>query len=327
MAPDNSSTNTTAWENYWQGSQLAGTIGTGGAQDPALKLFWTDFFDQQLPTLEGVDILDVGCGSGAVIEFAQTVAQSKSISISISGIDASASAIAYIGQDYPTVNTTCADAANTSLNSESFDHIVSQFGLEYAGVGALAEMARLLRPGGTLTALMHLRDGAIDRECAADKKAVAEVLDSGLFAALVHLFKESLAMRKGEGTRVGFELADKALNPPVQRVRAVLSEHGETLANGLVHRIYADIAHMYKNMKAFDPDEVIAWSNKVEGELQVYSQRLESMHAAALDDATMAQNIALWAEHGLVISDPETLSLGEANEPAAWIVKGQKQAS
>jgi ubiquinone/menaquinone biosynthesis C-methylase UbiE len=326
MTQDNSST-TSAWENYWQGSQLAGTVGTGGAQDPALEQFWTHHLDQQLPTLDGVQILDVGCGSGAVIEFAQAVARAKSENPSITGIDASASAIAYIRQHYPTVNAACCDAANTSLDSESFDHVVSQFGLEYAGAGALAEMARLLRNGGTLTALMHLRDGAIDRECASDKAAISEVLDSGLFPALVHLFKVSLARRKGQGSRVGFELADKALNPPVQIVRGVLNKHGKTLANGLLHRIYADIAHMYKNMKAFDPDEVIAWSDKVEGELHIFSKRLESMSAAALDEATMTQHIALLAEHGLVISAPDTLRLGEAKEPAAWIVKGHKPAA
>ena len=150
MTPDNSSTSSTAWENYWRGSQQADSIGSGGPQDPALKQFWTEFFDQQLPALDGMAILDVGCGSGAVTEFALAAAQSKSASPAISCLDASASAIAHIKQQYPAVTAVCASAASTSLGDESFDHIVSQFGLEYAGAdapagnGALAAARRYL---------------------------------------------------------------------------------------------------------------------------------------------------------------------------------------
>lgn len=324
MTTDIANNSTEAWENYWQGSQRSGSIGTGGAQDPALRMFWTHYFEEILRESQDSKLLDIGCGSGAVTEFAQQAAQSQSATLSICALDSSASAIAHIKQQYPEVVAVCASAADTSLEDQSFDHIVSQFGLEYAGVDALPEVARLLRPGGTFAALLHMRGGAIDRECASDQKALQEVLASGLFSALVHLFKESLALRKGEGSRVGFELADKALNPCVQVVRGVLAEHGEQLAGGLLHRIYADIAHMYQNMKTYDPDEVIAWSDNVEAELTAFSHRLESMQAAAIDEAALAQNIALLAQHGVSLSSQDVLCMGEANEPAAWVLLGHK---
>ena len=327
MTTDIAHSSIEAWENYWQGSQQAGSIGTGGAQDPALKAFWSNYFEEILNEAADTQLLDIGCGSGAVIEFAQQSAKEKSVVVSICALDSSASAIAHIKQQYPEVTAVCASAADTSLEDQSFDHIVSQFGLEYAGADALPELARLLRPGGGFAALLHMRGGAIDKECADEQSALDEVLASGLFPALVHLFKESLALRKGEGSRVGFELADKALNPCVQIVRGVLSEQGEQLAGGLLHRIYADIAHMYQNMKTYDPDEVIAWSDKVETELNAFSRRLESMQGAAMDEAALAQNIALLAQHGVTLNSRDVLCMGEASEPAAWIIMGHKQAS
>jgi len=316
---------TQAWDNYWQGSRKAGSTGTGGAQDPVLADFWTAFFTTELSALADARLLDIGCGSGAVTEFALKVSKQQLVHPKITCLDSSASAIEHVKQTFPGVATVQANAADTPLPDGFFDYIVSQFGLEYAGPGALTEVARLLRHGGTIALVMHMRDGAIDRECGRDQQAITDVLDSGLFPALIHLFEENMALRKGQGSRVGFELADKALNPCVKAVETVITGHGKDVVGGLIYRIYADTAHMYQKMNAFHPEEVIAWANKVEGELLAFTSRLQSMQAAALDEAELEQAIASLAEGGIEISSRDTLSMGEENEPAAWVLKGHRK--
>jgi len=318
---------TQAWDNYWQGSRQAGSTGTGGAQDPVLADFWTAFFTTELSALDGARLLDIGCGSGAVTEFALKVSQQQLVHPKITCLDSSASAIEHIKQTFPGVATIQASAADTPLPAGFFDYIVSQFGLEYAGPDALAEVARLLRHGGTIALVMHMRDGAIDRECARDQQAITDVLDSGLFPALTHLFEENMALRKGQGSRVGFELADKALNPCVKAVEAVITGQGKDVVGGLVYRIYADTAHMYQKMNAFDPDEVIAWANKVEGELSAFASRLASMQLAALDEAAMDHCIATLAEHGVEITSQGIMNMGEDDEPAAWVLQGHRKVA
>ena len=53
-------------------------------------------------------------------------------------------------------------ATELPLPDSSFDFVVSQFGVEYAGIDAFIEAARLVKPGGQLSLLCHYQDGYID---------------------------------------------------------------------------------------------------------------------------------------------------------------------
>lgn len=316
-----------AWEQFWSSSRHAGNINASGAQDSALTDFWTALFTRHISHLDGARILDVGCGSGALTNFALEVSKQHLVHPKITCLDASAAAIMHIKQNYPKVAAVEADAADMPLPNSLFDMVVSQFGVDYGGPDAATEAVRVLRHGGNAVFIMHMQEGIIDRECRDSSDAITTVLGSGLFPAIIKLFEENMALRKGRGSRVGFELADRALNPTVKAVEQVIKQQGKGVAGGTIFKIYADTAHMYRKMNAFDPDEVIAWARKAELELQAFDQRMVSMQEAAFDEVAIEQLVQRLTASGMEMAPIEQMSMGDPTQPAAWIIQGVRNNS
>nr|WP_232343490.1 class I SAM-dependent methyltransferase [Novosphingopyxis sp. YJ-S2-01] len=67
---------------------------------------------------------------------------------------------------------------NLPFPSARFDAVTSQFGLEYGLMDeALAEVARVLRPGGRLATIVHLPDGPLVKHNAERAKSLAWTMD------------------------------------------------------------------------------------------------------------------------------------------------------
>ena len=320
-----SSTDTQAWQDYWERPRRAGIVPEIGARDPALHDFWLAFFTSCALADEGhTRILDLGCGHGAVTARAESVARNNLRHFRITCLDVSDAAINLVKAQHPDVVAVCASADDIPLPDAFFDHVVSQFGIEYAPLEAADEVTRVLRPGGAIALLMHLKNGAIWDECRDNRDALDGVRNSGLLPAFIRLIGEALALRQGRGTREAFEQADRDLAPCVKAMEDVLQEHGKEIGGGLVFRIYADIAHMYRKMNAFEPAEVIAWADKVQTAMAAWRERMQSMLDAAHDETALSD----WRERlgagGLVVDEPARLGMGEQGRDGAWILRGRK---
>src|SRR5690606_23771055 len=111
-------------------------------------------------------------------------------------------------------------------------------GVEYAGVGAVAEAARLLAPGGTLALLIHVFEGAIYRECELNRDVTAAILALDILSLARNAFAAGFALNDGTGTPEAFKQAERAFTPAVRGLEQIMQEVGPAVAGGLPGKLY-----------------------------------------------------------------------------------------
>ena len=158
------------WNAYWRNTKTLNSFAEGEQQlgyNGEIADFWQLIFKQESSDAR---ILDVATGNGALA----VLALQTNSDFSVTAIDAADIAPLSLFDDsdaiYPLLSKV-KFIANTSiehLNLESafFDLVVSQFGFEYAvAQPALAQVERVLKPGGKFVALIHHKDSFITRDC------------------------------------------------------------------------------------------------------------------------------------------------------------------
>ena len=101
----------------------------------------------------GQRVLDVACGTGVL---ARAVAERVGQAGSTVGVDLNEGMLDVAREKAPEIEWHQAPAEALPLDDDSFDGVVSQFGLMYFEDqrGALMEMMRVLRPGGSLAVVV-----------------------------------------------------------------------------------------------------------------------------------------------------------------------------
>lgn len=304
------------WDVYWRGTHEKAAHQSGGAQDAALESFWRALFNHYLPAFEHPRLLDLASGNGAVTGFA---AQSRA-DVTLCATDASLNALKSLRARYPLCRCTAGDALKPPFAPRSFSVVASQFGLEYAGSAALIPAAGLVAPGGLLAAVMHLKDGAIYRECALNHRAVVAIQDSHLLPLARRAFASGFALNANTGSVDDFKAAERALTPAVRSLEQLLAEMGNAVAGGLGRRLYDDVAYMYQRMSAYAPGDVLGWVDGMVLELEAYRARMAAMTAVALDETALRSLLDQLASEGFTVEKCEKLLMGAGAEEGAWTV-------
>lgn len=310
-----------AWNEYWRLTPEAAAHSAGGPQVEALERFWAGVFSgigKQRATRRW---LDFACGNGAVTQCAAEVAGASGEAALLVGLDNVPGAIEAFRTRHPAAVGVVADARNAPFPDRAFDVVASQFGLEYAGIGAIDEAARLVAPAGVLAAVLHRKDGALYRECETNFRAMGRVRDSRVLATAKEAFRRGAAALRGHGSRTGFQRAEERFAAAVTVVDGVLVDLGDQVAGGTVKRLYADLAHMYARLGAFDPVEVGHWADRMEKEVEAYWARMSAMLETAIDGAGLERAAALASARGLSVRIREAMVVGpDAGESAAWVL-------
>jgi SAM-dependent methyltransferase len=190
LAPANRS-----WNQYWRGTKDGPSLAIGGANHPRLDQFWQGFFSGLRTASRPTRIVDIASGDGAVVDFVFEVFSGETADVTC--IDISQHAVEMLVKRFPTVNGIVANALRIPLESNSFDIVASQFGVEYAGVAAFSEAARLVAPGGQLASLVHHRSGAIYKECTASLDAVEKLKACKFIPLSIGMFEAGFAACRG----------------------------------------------------------------------------------------------------------------------------------
>jgi SAM-dependent methyltransferase len=311
------------WDAYWQNAGLAPALRDGGPQDEALDRFWSDLLDRALArTGESSRLLDVASGNGAVVRFALRSAErlGAGARLVITALDGSHSALAELRRRHPGIRCVVADAVRAPFPDGAFDVVTSQFGLEYAGQAALPEAARLVAPGGVFAAILHLRQGGIFRECAANLEAIEGFRASGLLPRFDEVYRAAWAVKQSAGPIDALREADRNLAVSVRNCEETLRRFGREVASGTLLRIYQDVGHMHARLGAYDPAEMTAWIDNMGRELDSYSGRMASMLEAALDADQVARASRELTEAGFSIRLGGVLKFGHPPVPCAWAI-------
>jgi len=306
------------WDSYWEGTRDAEAYASGGVSHPIVTSFWDNTLSDLLTTRESGKILDIATGSGAVIErFTQ---QPGADSREVTCVDISAAAIDVVRGRFPSVVGVVADAKAIPLDSGQYDLVTSQFGIEYAGLAAIDEASRLLAPGGSLILMMHIQPGVIFNECATTLDAIRRTQKSGFVPQSLHFFEAGFAAVRG-ADRAPYDQAALQLNPGIQELESILSEHGKQVAGGTIAKLYSDVQQIHSRLQYYEPDEVLAWLRTMESELSEYEERMASMCDAATDNSSFNALCENLHGQGLDIVTREPLLATDDKLPIAWILR------
>ena len=313
------------WDAFWRARDKAIEQQDIGARDPAPARYWESFFAHEFAGKSRPRLLDVACGHGAVIEIAIAAASTVEAELDAHCVDYSQAAVDELRKRFPEVAGVACDASEIPYPDHHFGYVVSQFGIEYAGASAFKEAARLVAPGGTLAALIHLADSAIHAECA-DNLAVAVALrEARLMPLARNAFAAGFDLVAGRIDEAQFQEADKEFAPAVETVKAILKEKGPLAAGGLVANLFKDIGYMYTRIQNYVPSDVFEWIDGMTAELVSYEGRMGSMTRAAIDETGMCAIADDIAGMDFSVTVPEVLPLTESGRPAAWILHARRK--
>ncbi len=314
--PDNSQV-ASSWNSYWHGTGDVGAYSSGGVNHPVILAFWKDFFQSVKQDYAQPRVIDIASGNGAVVEHAMAALGNQYPDFTC--LDVSEAAIANIRGRFPQVNGIVTDARSIPYDQGSFDIATSQFGVEYAGVEAINETARLLAVGGRLAFLLHNQAGSIHQECLESLDAVVCLKESRFIPYAIEMFDAGFKAVRG-ADRTAYELAAKNLAPAISALEAVMKKYGQHVAGDTISRLYNDVGQIHERIQHYDPSEILGWLNEMDGELNAYAGRMSSMSKSAIDSASFKQIREGLRNRGLTIDRAEPLVIPNQELPLAWVL-------
>lgn len=169
------------WEAYYRGGAIATCpMGPSSSYTLELRELWLGFFSA---LDDGARILDVGTGNGAIALLAKEAATAAGMRFEIHGAD-----LAAIDPPRHVPNGVALfdgivfhpgmPAEHLDFPTGSVDAVSGQYSLEYTDVGkALAEVWRVLRPGGRGLFVLHHEQSVLIRNARESLKHAALVLE------------------------------------------------------------------------------------------------------------------------------------------------------
>ena len=300
------------WQEFWSGAGADGAneVCTGAGE--ALDGFWRGRLDAAFKT-GATSLVELACGAAPL---ARRAAELSETPLRLVCADISEAAIARLKEDFPAAEAVVADAADPGFDPQGFDLVLSQFGLEYAGEGAFAAAARLVAPGGALIAVAHLADGAVARECAANRGILAAFLDFDPLGLAAMLLAEESALDQNE-----FKAREGEIIASFRSIEAALAEAPPGGGVAFIRRVMPDLAQLYNRRQAFAAEDAQAWLAGQKEAAQGYAARMSAMVEAALDEGAAERVRQALEQAGLRIETLAPISLKPDGEPAAWHIE------
>jgi SAM-dependent methyltransferase len=157
---------------------------------PALFETWTKHLVEGAGISEGAHVLDVACGTGVL---ARSALAKSGENGRIVGADPAPGMLAVANELEPTVEWVLCGAEALTVQDESFDCVVSQFGMMFFDdrEKAAKEMFRALRPGGSLAVAVWR---SVDHNPA--------------YADIIQVLEDNLGTAAADALRLPYSLGD-----------------------------------------------------------------------------------------------------------------------
>lgn len=310
-----------SWDTYWHGTGDVGAYSSGGVSHPVILSFWDEFFQSVKQDYGAPKIIDIASGNGAVVERALAVFGNEQPNFTC--LDVSDAAITNIRNRFSSVRGVVANACSIPLDTGGFDIATSQFGVEYAGLEAIGEAARLVAPGGRLALLLHCQAGSVHQECTASLDAIVRLQESKFVPYSIQMFRLGFEACRG-ADRAPYEAAATQLAPAVKALESIMTQYGEHVASDTIARLYSDVGQIHSEIQRYEPDEVLDWLNRMDGELDAFAGRMSSMCKSAIDSESFDRICAGLRSQGFTTERAEPLATPDHDLPLAWVLVAAK---
>jgi len=299
------------WADYWQHDGDSGEvfINSKGERHPALAEFWNAVFDG---TAADAAVIDIASGAGSV--FAHLP---EGHSLQLFAADIAQEALASLSNRIPGVTTMVCSATAVPYDDGRFDLVVSQFGIEYAGIDAFTEAARLVAPGGRLAGLCHVEDGYIDSNNKTQLEEARLVNETNFIDLAIDLTKAAFSADVDAMQR-----SEKAFVPVMKKVAAGI----QRCSRGIHSHLYQGFQRLFERRRSYDEADIISWLKQMQIELDKNIDRLSRMRAAALspaDTVNITENLKSAGLQGIQFEHFTTLG---NRLPVAWKLSAARPA-
>ena len=316
---------TAAWRRFWsnraRGSEHRYREPAAAA---AIGDHWQAYFDEALAGRDVVGLIDLACGEGEVLQYANARAeQMPNLRMQAFCADIAHDAVglaAGAGRAEPVVT----DCARLPFGDGAFTDAVSQYGLEYAGPDAFAEAGRIVGEGGQFHALVHCEHGAVAAACSDVARLLGGVLGAALFDRLSACCK---ALAPGDGLAVdpaAVEPAVDALREALQRVAEAVAAAADGPARVHIARLIGDCQRLVGRVTAYAPADIEAWIEGQRADVEAFHHRMTSMLRVAQSDADIREIAAVLGGQGLAVAPVAELAAPDGDAPLAWVLHASR---
>jgi ubiquinone/menaquinone biosynthesis C-methylase UbiE len=274
------------WENFYRAGALAtGPTGPDGGYDQQVLQAWLDFFSA-LP--DGACVVDIGTGNGVVAAIAAQQGRALGRQWTVHGVD-----LAQIQpmQDVPGAAQRLAGiqfhpgvgAEQLPFGDASVDAISGHYALEYADTArALAEAARVLKPGGAAQFVLHHSASVLVHNARLSLAQADYVLsDNKVYRKL-----RRVVSMTGE-TQAVVQRAAEELREAIQGLKHALGVAAQT-SSSVVLEVSLDAVHKLLVARTqMSPAAAECEVDLVEGELRASVRRLTDLVSRARDAAAL----------------------------------------
>lgn len=301
------------WTEYWRGGHPeVMTIGAGpGRETFDAASVWLGYFGA-FPT--GARLLDLATGGGQVAAFASAAAKAGGKTFEIIGVDHAE--LAASGGPGPSGYVLMGSVALEKLPfpAAHFDGASSQFGIEYADTRqALAELARVLKPGGRALMLIHHAGSAITRSTAGQAAAYDRVFgDGGVIRQARRAFGAHLNRLPADATRAAEEAFREAVRRTAGRLEPAPAFEPARYLVGYLTDLAGRVA-------AYEPASALARIDAFEFGNASWRQRHRSQLSAAMDAAALETFLQRAIRAGLTPTE-QAEARDDRGELVAWRV-------
>jgi ubiquinone/menaquinone biosynthesis C-methylase UbiE len=310
-----------AWDDHWRKSPDESSFTGNADTHPVLVSTWRNLFSLYGERASDIHFIDIATGGGIVVRCANDVFGNNLPSTS--ALDISDHAIDRLTERFPGVEGVVADAAAIPLDSCSFDLVTSQFGIEYAGISAVYEAARLVSDGGHLALILHCRPGGIYAECSSSLKAIDRLRQSKFIPLATDMFKAGFATFKGEDSH-RYKRATHKFRAAYRVTDQLVSKYGAGVASGMIARLGNDTEQIRQRLPNYDLNDVLTWLGQFNEELLAYRGRMKSMTKAAIDQPRLEGIAAKLSASGFSITEMKPLIDETDQNQLAWWLLAQR---
>lgn len=320
---------TAAWQQFWTGRAQGSEH---RYRDPrtavVLDRHWQDFFAEEFRSGRRIDLVDLACGEGEVLRFADRVAQARpdidlnSVCTDVAHEAVRMAAAASASAAAPAV----ADCARLPFPDAAFTCAISQYGLEYAGPEAFSEAARVVGEGGRFHALVHCEGGAVDHACREVASLLGAVLESGLFDRLADYAETIPRAAAGEVAPARAEACVDALRAALETVGGAVSAADPGPARDHIARLGGDCQTLASRLAAYAPADIAAWIAGQRADVEAFHHRMTSMVRVAQSEADVRALTGRLDAEGLAVEAVTVLDAPEGDRPLAWVLDARRGA-